>query len=74
MISLSEHTFLGTLDHKNVCSCFVISVFEKFKLLVSIYFISLNFKFGFPSWNLKNNAFLRNSFKLIILFCWLSIE
>ncbi|WP_339024780.1 hypothetical protein [Spiroplasma endosymbiont of Agriotes lineatus] len=36
IISLSEHTFLGTLDHKNVCSFFVISISEKFKLLVSI--------------------------------------
>ncbi len=36
VIYLSEHTFLGTLDHKNEFSCFVISVFEKFKLLVSI--------------------------------------
>ncbi|WP_339025163.1 hypothetical protein [Spiroplasma endosymbiont of Agriotes lineatus] len=36
IIFLSEHTFLGTLNHKNEFSFFVISISEKFKLLVSI--------------------------------------
>ncbi|WP_342264749.1 hypothetical protein [Spiroplasma endosymbiont of Clivina fossor] len=46
MISLSEHTFLGTLDHKNEFSFLVTSTFEKVKLLVSIFF----FNFVENSW------------------------
>ena len=65
--SLLEHIFFLLIDFDNEFIFFVTSTFEKFKLLVLISFISLNFKLVFSSRNLKNIAFLINSFKLIIL-------
>lgn len=71
--SLLRHIVFSIGNIENEFSCFVTSIFEKFKLLISISFTSLNIKFGFSSRNLKNIAFLIISFKLIILLFFSSL-